>query len=681
MTNQVDLSNSQLACTFAVERGLALVRFGLPDLPWALPSSGAFAAQVEGQLITGGTSGMRVERVTLESDRPGRRHLTVTLRHDALALEVEQHVLAYDDCALLEFWPVLHNRGAQPRTLTRIDSLALELPAGAYELEHFSGAWGSEFEPERALIDAAVTLESRSGRSSHGQHPWFTLTRDRRSILSGAVAWSGNWAIRFEPRAEGGLTLSGGLHDWEFAAILAPGQSFEAPIMVVALAAGTDHNATAVQYAEIGRRYWYPRNRLADALPVEWNHWWSYEDQQINEQVFRANVDAAAALGIDVCALDAGWFGAPDAATHWYEQRGDWDLVNAERFPSGIRALADYVHSRDMAFGIWCEIEGLGQRARLAERHPELVALRDGVSLGYVCLGSAAGRAWAFATLERLIVDYQADWIKLDFNLDPGAGCSCTAHGHGAGDGLYAHYRGYYQLLTDLRARYPEVVLENCSSGGLRIDLGIARQTHMAFLSDPDWPEHSLQLFWGATAMLAPDACLHWGYCEWRLAKHPHQQFDPADPHLQQHQIDFYTQISMLRRFGFSQRLPNLPEWVSERYRTQIALYKSHVRRFVSQAELIRLTEQPLRFGRGARWAVFQYRQPGGSEHLLAIFRLPGGEQGYVARPVALDRERIYSVVWLGEARERKLDGASLMDTGLDCRELPEEGSALIWLH
>jgi alpha-galactosidase len=496
-------------------------------------------------------------------------------------------------------------------------------------------------------------------------------------ILAGAVAWSGNWVIRLSPH-EGGLRLSGGLHDWQFAVDLAPGGTLAAPPFVVALAASGDLNAVSTQFASVGRRFWYPHNALADRLPVEWNHWWSYEDSQIDENVFRANVDVAAQLGMEVCTLDAGWFGPNDPSTHWYDYRGDWDLVNTRRFPSGLRALSDYVHARGMAFGLWCEIEALGKLARAAQAHPQMVAVRDGAALGYVCLGSAAGQQWALATLERLIGDYGCDWIKLDFNLDPGAGCNRSDHGHGVGDGLYTHYQGYYALLRTIRQRYPEVVLENCSSGGLRIDLGIARQTHMAFLSDPDWPEHSLQCFWGASVMLAPDALLHWGYCEWSITEHRYQHFDPRDSQLTPHQIDFYTRISMLRRFGFSQRLPDLPVWVAARYQAHIADYKNHVRRFVQKADLLRLNDQPEREGLGARCVAFQYAMPDGSEHLLAVFRLPGGEPEHRVFPQRIDHERSYTLTWLGENRIEQRDGSALFERGLNFDDLPEEGSALI---
>lgn len=671
-----DLSTPALTCVLRTDSALALAAFGLPDRPWALPSSGLFAVEVDGRRIDAHTPGMIVADATLAEARPGRRELTVALRHEAAGIAVEYHVVVYAGTALLECWPVVRAVGSGLRHVTRLDSLALDLPAGAYESLSFTSSWGLEFEPLRGPLVEALTLESRSGRSSHGHMPWFALARDGVAQLGGAVAWSGNWVVRLAPGPEG-VALTGGLHDWSFAAALGPGDELVGPPFVLALAPGQELDALATQFARVGRRYWYPHNNLADSLPVEWNHWWSYEDKTLDEAVFRRNVDEAAGLGIEVCTLDAGWFGASDSATHWYEQRGDWDHVNAERFPSGLRELSDYVHERGMAFGLWCEIEAIGAAARLQTTHPELVATRDGKPLGYVCLGSGAGRVWALATLDRIITQYRCDWVKLDFNLDPDAGCDRADHGHGPGDGLYAHYRGYYALLEEVRGRHPEVVLENCSSGGLRIDLGIARQTHMAFLSDPDWPEHSLQCFWGASLPLAPDALLHWGYCEWAFAEHRHQQFDPRDPGLKPHQIDYYTRISMLRRFGFSQRLPDLPAWVAERYKTHIADYKAHVRRFVREADLLRLGGQPGRFGAGERWAVFQYAMPGGDEHLLAVFRLPGGAPEGLVTPRGLDPSLMYTLTWLGEARVEQWSGAALLAGELHFA-LPEEGSAMV---
>ena len=600
----------------------------------------------------------------------------ILARFASAGLAVTYHILLYPDCAVLEAWPVMRAVGDSPVEITRLDSLALPLAGDGLELLSFSGDWGSEFEPVERPLNAPVTLQSRSGRSSKGDHPWFALRNSGDRVLSGAPVWSGNWIIRFEPDAEGCL-LSGGLSDWQFARTVQPGEEMEGVHIVLVL--GKDLNQTSQQYAAVGRRFWYARSALSSRLPVEWNHWWPYEDVDMNEDVFRRNVEAAARLGMEVCTLDAGWFGPSDPDTFWHEYRGDWDRVNQERFPHGIRALSGFTHDHGMAFGIWCEIEGLGSKAQVALDHPDYPATHSGERLGYVCFGSPAVREWAFQTLSRLITEYSADWIKLDFNVDPGAGCDRADHGHGPGDGLYEHYLGYYQVLERIRAVYPSVVLENCSSGGLRIDLGILRRTDLTFLSDPDWPVHSLQVFWGASTHLAPDRLLHWGYCDWRSTNPPpRQRFDPHDPALTQKQFDYYPRIAMLGAFGYSQKLPDLPSWVQERVAVHTRVYKETVRRFVRAADLYRLTAQPRRSGEGERWCAFQYSLPGGSEHLLFVFRLPGAEPIRSILLQDLEAGRIYTLTGLDGESAIQRSGSDLMEKGLTFDRLLEEDSALL---
>lgn len=652
---------------------LALQGWALAEKDWL---GGApcplFQAWIGGQPYD--ATNLKLAEVTLQSTG-GAQRLTATL--EGGGFRVEYHLNLYEDTALIEFWQVLRNEGEADLAVTRFDSFAIPLRPGQDELLYYTGDWGSEFEPVQAKLTQAVRLESRSGRSSKGQHPWFALFRSGQGVLSGAVAWSGNWVMRLEPAADGSLHLSGGLSDWEFSKALHPGQTMESPHGVLAL--GRDLNDISQQYAAVGRKHWYPRNALSASQPVEWNHWWSYEDVEIDEEVFLRNVETAARMGIEVCTLDAGWFGPSEKDSHWYEVRGDWQLVNTDRFPSGIRRLADAVHAHGMKFGIWCEIEGLGVNAQLARAHPEYVALRDGERIGYVCFGNPAVQEWAYQTLRRLIEEFKADWIKLDFNLDPGAGCNRSDHGHGSGDGLYEHYRGYYHTLQRVRRDFPEVVLENCSSGGLRIDLGMLRHTDMTFLSDPDWPVHDLQIFWGASTMLAPDTLLHWSFCDWRSENPPPQQtFDPHDPNLTQAQLDYYTRISMLGLYGFSQKLPDLPAWVTQRLNFHTSLYQERVRRFVREADLYRLTGQPRRDGSGERWSAFQYSLPADDEHLLFVFRLPGAEHERAIRLEGLQPNKLYVAKGFeGEFQQESL-GSDLMKRGILFNDLPEEGSALL---
>ena len=594
---------------------------------------------------------------------------------------VEEHVLAYTGSSLIEVWQTIRNDGDAPIRLARIDTLSITIPNNDMQLLSFTGRWGSEFEPHRYSLGKEIILradlQSRSGRSSKGNHPWFALTRRDGHVLSASVVWSGNWIFRFEPLGRDGYQISGGLNDWEFFKDLQPGQSMDSPAVVLTL--GEDLNQVSQQYARVGRKHWYPRNELSSRAPVEWNHWWPYEDAEINEEVFARNVAEAEKMGFEVCTLDAGWFGPSDAGTFWEHYRGDWHLVNQDRFPNGLRALSDQVHARGMKFGIWCEIEGLGEKAQVAIDHPDYVAQRNGERLGYVCFGNPAVQEWAYATLARLITEYNADWIKIDYNLDAGAGCNRTDHGHGAGDGLFEHYLGYYRVMGRIREDFPHVVLENCSSGGLRIDLAIMRYTFMAFLSDPDWAVHDLQIFWGASTLLAPDVLLHWTYSHWRnLNPPPYQTFDPRDPNLTVKKWDYYSRISMLGLYGLSQRLPDLPDWLWQRAEQNNRIYKEQVRRFVKEADLYRLTEQPRRDGTGERWPAFQYSLPDKSEHLLFVFRLPGAPAERSVRLQDLDPTRTYTVRGLEGEFEQTASGRTLMEEGLHFDTLGEEESSLL---
>ena len=263
----------------------------------------------------------------------------------------------------------------------------------------------------------------------------------------------------------------------------------------------------------------------AAGLLTEWNHWWPYEDAEIDEETFLAEASVAADLGLEVAVLDAGWFGRPEASSDWVAERGDWHRVNTARFPHGLAWLAEETRRRGIDFGIWIEAEAIGPGATVAAEHPEIVARTADGSLGYVCLGSPAGRTHVHDHVARLIAETGARWIKWDFNLDPGSGCRRGDHGHDADDGLLRHYLGLYAVLDRLRAAHPDTIFEACSSGGLRIDAGLAAHVDGFFLSDPDWTEHHLTCLWGAARLLPPRQLLHWPQSEWR-GEHRFQKVD-----------------------------------------------------------------------------------------------------------------------------------------------------------
>ena len=177
--------------------------------------------------------------------------------------------------------------------------------------------------------------------------------------------------------------------------------------------------------------------------------------------------------------------------------------------------------------------------------------------------------------------------------------------------------------------------------------------------------------------MLAPEAILHWGFCEWGFADHPQQTFDPTSAAVTASQLDYYTRISMLHRFGFSQGLPTLLPWIRDRYIQHIDIYKTIVRRFVRSARMFRLTNQPRRDGTLDRYAAFQYIDDTHGDMLVAIFRLPGAKPKRRFWLHHIDANRHYRCTWLGDNRVEIVSGSTIA-AGWMFADLAEPGSALV---
>jgi len=238
-----------------VNQHLRLEQLAAQGITWLIAGghSPIFRVWVDGQAWD--AANLTFNQAKMDELEAGVQHVTLSFLGPVIS--VEQHIKMYAESALIESWPIIRNTAGVPCTIERIDSIALNIDCASAELFSFTGNWGSEYEQHRTLLQGdPVILESRSGRSSKGNHNWFSLFRDQQ-VFSGAVAWSGNWVFRFEP-LDRGYCLSGGLHDWEFFKTLQPGESMDAP--AVTLACGSSLNDVSQQYTRVGRKYWYPRS-------------------------------------------------------------------------------------------------------------------------------------------------------------------------------------------------------------------------------------------------------------------------------------------------------------------------------------------------------------------------------------------------------------------------------------
>ena len=604
------------------------------------------------------------------------------LRETRTAVTIE--LRAYHGAPVIRQRVTLRNNDDKTIRVTGIDTAAYYLALSRKAVvSGFTSAWGQEFEPFQDELAEFYVVKTLTGRSSHGRHPYVGYgPSPADEVFVFAPMWSGNWACRAERIADNTVLASAGLAEDDFWYDIEPGRTFEGPDVALSVEPSGASLLRPSSLGAVGRKHWYPPRPARAALPTEWNHWWPYRDTQISEAVFNANVDIAADLGFEVCTLDAGWFGPSDSASEWMDWRGDWHIVNRARFPNGLEVLGQHCREKGVGFGIWCEIEGLGRLATLGDKRDLLQAVRRGEPLGYVCFGCPEARPWAIEIVETLAARTNCCWIKFDFNVDPGLGCDRTDHGHGGGSGLYEHVRGYYAFLDEVRTRLPDVVLENCASGGLRVDLGILSHLHVTYLSDPDWLDHSLQVFWGAASMVEPRECLEFSNSEWSAphrALNAHQLYDPSDPAIPLAETDTYLRAAMLHNFAISQRLPELPPGVAGRFREHNKIYREVVRTFVESGRLWRLTPQPLRTG-GERMPAFQLSLEDADRHLVFVFRLDGEAKERRTCPAGLKPAQWYRVYspFPEEFEETILRGLELSMQGIDVGALRPRHSLML---
>ncbi len=609
---------------------------------------------------------------TIEKNKDGfvKKLYSRFLDHSA-NFRVEVEALKDPEFSVTKYTAVFYNESDKKVRLYQLDP-GLAIPSDNLVLQYFTSDWGSEFYPHEKKLEGEFSYGSITGRSSKGFSPWAGLITPERSY-SAALAWSGSWNCTITPMDDI-YNFTMGLSTEEFFTDVAPGSSFTSASIYIA-DGETMEDATLQM-----RRYYRKRlsllndSEIAD-VPLEYNGWWPYEDRFINENIYLENSKIAKDLGCRYAMMDAGWFGGNEEGQSWYEKRGDWEIVNKKDFPSGMKALCDNAKDIGILPGLWCEIEAVGKDAKLNDTHEHIIAKRDGKSLGYVCFGSEEGRKWAMSVVDRILGEYGAKWIKFDFNLDPAPGCDREDHDHGKGDGLYAHYIGYYKFLDEVHKKYPDVVIENCSSGGLRQDIEMLSRTHWTHLSDPDYTEFHLQCYWGSLSFLHQSACLHFSWSE-ILGDHNAGVNDPITEDMERSKFDYIIRSVLMGVPGFSYRLPEMPNWCKERLGELCDFYGEIYKDYILNGDAYRLTPQPVMGGRGERFPVFQFSSAE-KESVIFAFRLTGAPEEKVVYPKGLINDAEYEVSFMDSNKVFTATGLEIQTNGLAFEDLPEEGSEL----
>lgn len=218
------------------------------------------------------------------------------------------------------------------------------------------------------------------------------------------------------------------------------------------------------------------------SLPVIFNEYCTTWGNPSQENIFSI-LDVIKGRGIDYFVVDCGWF--KEEGVSWDISMGDYEPSKL-LFPDGIENVAQKIRSLGMLPGIWFEPETVGRAAKAYELHTDHMLKRDGLTLT-----TRARRFWNMTDpwvrgyLREKVIDFLKEkgfgYIKIDYNETIGLGCDDESS---LGEGLRRNMLATEDFFRELRAALPELVIENCSSGGNRLEPGFMSLCSMASFSD-----------------------------------------------------------------------------------------------------------------------------------------------------------------------------------------------------
>ena len=279
-------------------------------------------------------------------------------------------------------------------------------------------------------------------------------------------------------------------------------------------------------------------------------------------------------------------------------------------------------------------------------------------------------REWARSIIDRLVKDYGIEWLKIDYNIDIGDRFDppglMERHGHV----LYDHLSSYYKWLDDLRVAYPSLVIENCSSGGTRFDLGIMAHTHTTWLSDEVRPLQSVQLGYGCSVEFIPEVCNHW-----MVGDKDNGEIALSNP---PGWWEFMLRVPMGGQFGISSRVL---DWNADLIKTVsegVALYK-RIRRVIRGSDVYYLTPQPSHEN-PTGWCALQFVSANQKESVLMAYRLGNSDAMKVFKLRGLDPAKSYRIS-LDGINQGEVGGETLSTSGFQIYRKDEWRAAVVELQ
>lgn len=594
----------------------------------------------------------------------------VTLRDKVYPLTLRVNYRTYDGEDVIETWTETVNGEKSTVTLTRFDSGYLPVRYGDVWLSSLYGSWANEARVEEAPLQHGMkVIKNKDGaRNSHTAHAEVMMSLDGKPrensgrVIGAALEYSGNYKLRFDTDDSNYHHFFAGINEENSAYHLRKGETFVTPPLALTY---SDEGLSGVSrsFHRWGRNHKLAHGR--DLRKILLNSWEGvYFD--IDEQGMDNMMADIASMGGELFVMDDGWFGVRYPRDNDSSSLGDW-TVDTRKLPHGINGLLESARKHGVKFGIWIEPEMTNTVSELYEKHPEYVIKapkrtptqgRGGTQL-VLDLGNPKVQDLVFDVVDTLMTKYpDIDYIKWDANapiMDHGSQyLTADNQSH-----LYIEYhRGLARALDRIRAKYPDVTIQACASGGGRANWGVLPWFDEFWVSDNTDALQRVYMQWG-TSYFFP-----------AIAMGSHISAAPNHQTFRTIPLKYRIDVAMSGRLGMEIQPKNMTDEEKELCRKAIAEYKE-IRPVVQQGDIYRLLSPYDKKGA----ASLMYVAPDKDEAVFYWWKTETFVNQQLPRvPMAgLDPDKTYVVTELDRIDNsplpfegRSFTGRYLMDNGLE---------------
>ncbi len=609
----------------------------------------------------------------------------ITLKDPQYPVTVVLCYKAYFEEDMIETWTEVYHGEAKPVTLTQFASCTLPIRRGNVWLSHFYGSWANEARlVEEPILPGEKVIKNKDGaRNSHTDHAEVMFSLDGKGkencgdVIGAALCYSGNYQLKVETDDTEYHYFFAGINPDNSEYHLKKGETFTTPKVALSFSkcglSGVSRN-----FHKWGRKYMLAHGEKERKILL--NSWEGvYFD--INQQGMDQMMGDIASMGGELFVMDDGWFGDKYPRKTDNCALGDW-VVDKNKLPEGIEGLLRDAKKHGIKFGIWIEPEMTNSVSELYDAHPdwiikapkrEPVLGRGGTQL-ILDMGNPKVQDFVFSVVDNLMTKYpEIDYIKWDANM--------AVMNHGSQyltmndqSHLYIEYhRGLEKTCKRIRAKYPDLTIQACASGGGRANWGVLPYFDEFWVSDNTDALQRIYMQWG-TSYFFP-----------AIAMASHISATPNHTVFRTTAMKYRIDVAMSGRLGMEIQPKNMTDDEKALCRKAIAEYKQ-IRPIVQFGDIYRLVSPYDKVG----LASLMYVDEAQDKSVFFWWKTESFQNEHLPRVkmAGLDANKNYKVRELNRIDLQPMDiegktfsGAYLMNHGLEMpyRNEPEWSKKSDW--